>query len=192
MDIQMPILDGYETTKQIRAHEDILISTIPIIALTAHASSSEAEKCLNLGMNAYLAKPFNAEQLKKEILRILNQNKIIVETVHNLNYLKEHAEGDVVFLKEMVDIFFNETPQLLLELSQNIDDEDFKKIKITSHSMKGIFLTFGINEAGFLIKDIENLAIEGHNLEQIKINFNLISELYKQAKKDIEIELKNN
>lgn len=67
MDIQMPEMDGYQATQLIRSMPDRSKQKVPIIALTAHASHAEAEKCINLGMNAYLAKPFNQQQLQNVI-----------------------------------------------------------------------------------------------------------------------------
>jgi CheY-like chemotaxis protein/HPt (histidine-containing phosphotransfer) domain-containing protein len=69
MDCQMPILDGYQATQQIRAHEISLtqspqkIIQIPVIALTANALSSDREKCIASGMSDYLAKPFRKQQI---------------------------------------------------------------------------------------------------------------------------------
>ena len=64
MDMQMPEMDGYEATRIIREE---LKNNIPIIALTAHAMSDEKEKCLALGMNDYISKPFDAQDLYKRI-----------------------------------------------------------------------------------------------------------------------------
>ena len=69
MDIQMPIMDGYHAAAMIRSLPDEVKQKVPIVALTAHASHAEAEKCINLGMNAYLAKPFNQAHLQQ----IINQ-----------------------------------------------------------------------------------------------------------------------
>jgi hypothetical protein len=69
MDIQMPVMDGYGAAALIRSMPEIKKQSTPIIALTAHASQAEAEKCVNLGMNAYVTKPFNQQSL----LQIINQ-----------------------------------------------------------------------------------------------------------------------
>ncbi len=64
MDIQMPEMDGYEATRHIR---NTLKSNIPIIAITAHAMSGEKEKCLSIGMNDFISKPFNPKELNEKI-----------------------------------------------------------------------------------------------------------------------------
>ncbi len=69
MDIQMPIMDGLEATKQIRLDPN-LIST-PIIALTALAMEGDRDRCLEAGMNGYISKPINLKQLAKQIAEIL-------------------------------------------------------------------------------------------------------------------------
>jgi CheY-like chemotaxis protein len=69
MDCQMPVLDGYEATKQIREMETD--THIPIIALTANAMKEDAQRCLDAGMDSYCAKPIDPPQLIAEILRLL-------------------------------------------------------------------------------------------------------------------------
>ncbi len=71
MDIQMPELDGYETTRTIRQQEKNTGTHIPIIAMTAHAVKGDREKCLAAGMNGYISKPISAERLSQEIEAVL-------------------------------------------------------------------------------------------------------------------------
>ena len=71
MDCHMPVMDGFEATKQIRALEDIERSTIPIIALTANALAGERERCLAAGMTDYLTKPVSIHDLQKCLSRFL-------------------------------------------------------------------------------------------------------------------------
>ncbi|MBB6111925.1 hypothetical protein HDF23_004698 [Mucilaginibacter lappiensis] len=70
MDLDMPELDGYEATLAIRS-EDNAKNTIPIIAITAHATREVMEKCLDHGMNDFVAKPFDAQDLDQKIKAIL-------------------------------------------------------------------------------------------------------------------------
>lgn len=74
MDIQMPEMDGYTATQEIRNE---LKLTIPIIATTAHALAGEREKCFGYGMNEYISKPIREEQLYNLISLFIKKNKII-------------------------------------------------------------------------------------------------------------------
>ena len=71
MDLQMPEMDGYQATKYIRKELSGAVSDIPIIAITAHALSGESEKCISIGMNDYISKPFDQQELYGKILRSL-------------------------------------------------------------------------------------------------------------------------
>ena len=71
MDIQMPVLDGYDATKQIRALEDKALASIPIVAMTANAFDEDRAKALARGMNEYVTKPIDATQLIQKISRFL-------------------------------------------------------------------------------------------------------------------------
>lgn len=72
MDLKMPKMDGYETTRFIRKSVIEEIKDIPIIALTANVSPLEKEVCLGIGMNDYIAKPFEEKELIRKINKLLN------------------------------------------------------------------------------------------------------------------------
>ena len=69
MDVQMPEMDGFEATRAIRLEEEETGRHIPIVAMTAHAMKGDRERCLDAGMDAYVAKPIN----KDELLRVLQE-----------------------------------------------------------------------------------------------------------------------
>ena len=73
MDIQMPVLDGYETSNYIRTKIPAPKGQVPIIAMTAHVVTNEIEKCLSYGMNDYVSKPFEEDVLLKKILKVLGK-----------------------------------------------------------------------------------------------------------------------
>ncbi|MCI8285509.1 MAG: response regulator [Firmicutes bacterium] len=73
MDVQMPVMNGYEATKAIRALDRKDAKTIPIIAMTANAFAEDVKEAMNAGMNAHVAKPVNMELLKKTIRQILKE-----------------------------------------------------------------------------------------------------------------------
>ena len=72
LDLQMPVMDGYETIRSIREHGRNGVKRIPVIALTANATNTEKEKCLQAGMNGYISKPFRMEELMKQIQQVLS------------------------------------------------------------------------------------------------------------------------
>ncbi len=72
MDVQMPVMNGYEATRAIRRLENRKLADIPILAMTANAFEEDKQEALRSGMNGHIAKPINIELLMKELDQILN------------------------------------------------------------------------------------------------------------------------
>jgi HPt (histidine-containing phosphotransfer) domain-containing protein len=83
-----------------------------------------------------------------------------------------------------------DTPGLLEQLKTDINENDYEKIKITSHSMKGLFLTLGMNDAARLLKEIETMAQNNDIMPMISSNFSKIERMFTQSKGLLESELK--
>ena len=105
MDVQMPELDGFETTAAIRERERGTPRHVPIVALTAHAMKGDAERCLASGMDAYLAKPLQAAELVAAIARLAPDGAI------DEARLLERVGGDRRALAEVARIFLADAPR---------------------------------------------------------------------------------
>lgn len=111
MDVQMPVLDGYNATREIRKHSDPIVRDVLVIAMTASAIRGDKEKCLEAGMNNYMAKPVRAHVLKQMLEGYLNQApKSIPNLQQEANKMSQEVLGSSAMLpKDKQD--HKETPQ---------------------------------------------------------------------------------
>jgi len=139
LDIQMPGLDGYMTTEKIRTE---LKSTVPIIAMTAHAMNGEKEKCLSRGMNAYISKPLEETVLLNLIRHytyqstLQNSQPIHPMQVIDLKYLWELSAGKTSFVQKMITQFLSQANKDLAALENSFDKGDYSSVKATAHNLK--------------------------------------------------------
>ncbi len=177
MDINMPVMNGYDAAKGIR-NSTKKNSQIPIIALTAAVLSTEKERVFASGMNEYLTKPFHPKRLKAMVLKLVrapyqiekerflktennNENKNLLKTMVNINfnYLKEFSGGDVSFMEEMVSMFLAQIPQETSELKQLLDEKSWYKLGKLAHKMKPNYLMMGMEGQKGMAKEIEHLCL---------------------------------
>lgn len=143
MDLQMPKMDGYETTTIIRNE---LHLTIPIIALTANSLIYEKERCMNMGMNDYLSKPFS----KKDLFELLNKyfysekDDSKVQKLVSLDHLKEFVGDNNEQILLMIDSFETQLAQFLLMMNTDFIDKNYEQIRKNAHKLKTSFGMFGI------------------------------------------------
>ena len=172
MDIQMPEMDGYTATEKIRydLHLDI-----PIIAMTAHALAGEKEKCLGAGMDDYISKPLNEEQLYKLINKYAQSSNLTSNgSVIDLEYLRSLSKGDSAFEKNMIKSFSIQMPKELNELKMAIDQKNYKKIGSIAHNMKSTVSYMGLKQLTPLLQQIERESENENGLTHINDNFILI------------------
>ncbi|MFC3161258.1 ATP-binding protein [Chryseobacterium arachidis] len=151
MDIQMPQMDGYAATQQIR---EVLKLDIPIIAMTAHALAGERERCLSRGMNEYISKPIKEEELFKLISGFGLENNRVSKTdtqeevpsyqYIDLSYMQTISGGDTTFEKTVTQQFIDNIPQHLKELVLAYEDKDFSTVKLRAHDLKSSVAIMGL------------------------------------------------
>jgi PAS domain S-box-containing protein len=178
MDIQMPILDGYEATKEIRKLNKI----IPIVALTANAMKEDIEKTKIAGMNKHLNKPIEVEKLYETLLEFLSKKvKITGESTFFLDNKKDTLPDfktvDKKYGLRLVLNIESAYKKILLGLVKyknldfnNLNDEELKR---TIHSLKGLCGSAGALELAELAIDIEK-SFDKDKLEIFKMKLNEI------------------
>ena len=175
MDIQMPVMDGYETTRAVRLMEGPQ-RNVPIIALTANATKADVDKCIAAGMNDYLPKPFTPDDLYRKIfndLKITPKEKIKKKSVktesklYNLDYLRSVSGNNEEFIREMVLTFTQTIPPALEEMEEALESKHWDKLARVAHQIKPSFTLMGLNPLRNNILFIEENSKANTNLEEI-------------------------
>lgn len=187
MDIHMPEMDGVEATNKIRNLASSKNRKTPIIALTAAALMDEKKKVFEAGMNDFMVKPFAPQELKKTILKHLDESKNAKEEVnpsyqtvisppketddindHDLSYLYEISGGDKAFMAHMIETFIGEVPRNVNELASSLLQKDYTKLSKTAHRIKPNLLIMGLPGLEVFAKKLEQ-GIKKGGLQNIQI-----------------------
>jgi signal transduction histidine kinase/DNA-binding response OmpR family regulator len=171
MDIQMPVMDGYQAASLIRNE---LKSNIPIIAMTAFVLQGEKDKCFTYGMNEYLPKPINETKLKELLLKYLPEKKLNPNTLYiNVDYLKETFQQNNEFVKNILSLFITLYPKDLNLLKQAVLDKEIIQVKSLAHNLKSTVLS--VNYQSPVIPDLQ--ILEDSEIEKPDwISFEMIVE----------------
>ncbi|MCB1215239.1 MAG: response regulator [Deltaproteobacteria bacterium] len=171
MDLQMPKMSGFECARAIRLEELAKGSHIPIVALTAHAMRGDRERCLNAGMDAYVPKPINPEELKQilEEFHVHKSPRLVKQTkfAYSLAEIASHLGGDLDLAKDVIRVFLKEYPKELSKFQQSYEKKDFEQIKQLAFRLKGGLVYFGAEEIQASAALVETKAKEA-NLEELK------------------------
>jgi PAS domain S-box-containing protein len=151
MDVQMPELDGLETTAAIRERERGTGRRVPIVAVTAHAMKGDAERCLAVGMDAYIAKPLQPSELVATIARLTPG-----ATLDKVRLL-ERVGGDRRALAGIARIFLADAPRQLAEIRRAVATADARALRAAAHTLKGAAANFaaaGVTDAALELQQI--------------------------------------
>lgn len=153
MDVQMPGMDGFEATAKIREQEKKSGAHIPIIAMTAHAMKGDRERCLEAGMDDYIAKPIRAMDLYKKVEAVIEggyesqpKGEETIETKEFIDRDKilKQIGGNDESLKEIVELFVVESCKLLTRIKDAIINNDPSGLQRAAHTLKGSIRLFGV------------------------------------------------
>ena len=177
MDLQMPVMNGFEATEYIR---NTMNSKIPIIALTADVTTVDLAKCKSVGMNDYIAKPIDERVLYSKIVGLVKKpvyvdrsketEKVGVEKLKciDLKYLNQRTKSNAAIMMEMISLYLEQTPPLISTMKQSLLDQDWNSLRASVHKMIPSFSIMGIN-VNFenMAKKIQELASKKEERDNI-------------------------
>ncbi len=210
LDIQMPGMDGYEITHEIRTKMNTEYRTIPIIALTANGSKKDRARALEAGVNEYVMKPYTPEDLYSTILKYVDtaDKKATTEKKKNkrtekektteknkkagmdLGFLEKYTDGDEKILRQLIELFLREVPDTIKKLEQFIKEENWKEVHAAAHKVKSSFAIFELFDLRKTALEIEECSREPVHVEKIPKLFEAFNSGCEKALLDLEEELK--
>jgi CheY-like chemotaxis protein len=177
MDLQMPVMNGFEATEFIR---NKLNSEIPIIALTADVTTVDLAKCTLVGMDDYIAKPVDERVLYTKMLGLINKKGVknaepqnILKKIKciNLDYLQQRTKSNPNLVMEMISIYLEQTPPLIKTMKKSLREKDWNSLYSAVHKMIPSFSIMGISV------DYENMAKKVQEFARSQQHTDGISEL---------------
>ena len=170
MDVQMPEMNGLEATRQIRAQEKVTGAHLPIIAMTAHAIKGDREQCLAAGMDAYITKPIDPDLLLRTIEGTVSENVVPLRRPRTGSFdpegLLRRAGGDWSLAREVINMFLEDTPEVVSQMLEAIARKDLKAVERAAHRIKGAAANLEARDLATVAFDIEQNAAEGKVSEE--------------------------
>ena len=211
LDIEMPEMNGYQCIREIRTRLPEPKRNIPVMAMTAHANKKERDKCIGLGMNDYISKPFDPFDLKQKIVALSRKsiggsrdiNNDVVPTENNasfpepevkltnLEYLRVLSEDNESFFRDFISLFLNNTPETMDALNNSLEMKNWEGVRQASHKIKPSLNYLGLKDAQKTAATIEEYAKELIRLENIpglvdELNKTMIA-VYSELEKELNI-----
>lgn len=184
MDIQMPVMNGVEATHYIRNTLPENKRHIKIIAMTANVLQEDVQRYLKAGMNAYISKPFQTEELLLKMNMVLEGDNMdlparpavsakpaefaeLPDQVIDMTFLTRFSEGNTKKQEKYIRMFLANAPKLLEQIDQAIQTANYQQLKVAAHSMKPQLSYMGVSEKVSNIQLIEQISQEEAHQAQL-------------------------
>jgi len=166
MDVQMPEMDGLTATARIREWESEHGLRTPIVAMTAHAGEDNRNRCLNAGMDDYVAKPISRSNLADALTRALKGDApspaASSASVPSQDFTSEELfnklDRDEELFAQVAELFLATMPPLLSQLRDEFQRKNFDTATRTAHSLRGSLANIGAAKSAALAAELEELA----------------------------------
>ncbi|MEY3425909.1 MAG: hypothetical protein RL679_1267 [Bacteroidota bacterium] len=161
MDMQMPVMDGFQAMQCIRDSDDQQLKRIPILALTANVIQTEINKCYEFGANDYLAKPFKPDFLYSKMLNLLpsDENTTAVDLSYedkiDWETLKMFTNGKENLLQSTLAHLLISFKEDFVSWNTALLEKNYNLLRGIAHKIKPNFLLLGMNNIGELCLEIE-------------------------------------
>ncbi|MGC3979937.1 MAG: response regulator [Steroidobacteraceae bacterium] len=183
MDCQMPLLDGYAATQEIRRRETS--GHIPIVALTAHAMKDDDLKCKAAGMDDYITKPIDREVLEACLERFLGSDSgrhRVIEHVDapppvDMAALQILVDGDLEFQRDLINSFIDTGQAMLQEIRQGLLRDDALRIGQAAHTLRGASASLHADTVTAAAGMLENAVISANETDIAALSQSLCNEL---------------
>ena len=169
MDCQMPEMDGYAATRELRRRSGSS-ARVPIIALTAHAMEGDREKCFVAGMDDYISKPVNVEELQAKLARWLSLRPPVAEATVapssvdepvDLPLLRNVADGDTGFMNELVELYLIDAGKRVAALRHAVTSGAVTDVEQIAHTLAGASMASGMRAVAPPLRKLERMARAG-------------------------------
>jgi signal transduction histidine kinase/CheY-like chemotaxis protein/HPt (histidine-containing phosphotransfer) domain-containing protein len=185
MDLHMPVVDGYEITRRIRANQQDRISQVPIIALTADFSVQDKEKASKDGINDFILKPYTPEELLEKLIHygftkpestqfqgiledkeehILNADDL---TRLDLSEVLEDCMGEVDMLAELVELYKRNALEFIGKAKLHLQNKDFEQLQFSTHKLKSGLAMMQTQNLLILVQQLHEHCVNDRNYDQM-------------------------